>query len=127
MVRNAAIVMMREQGATYRQIGEQFNISFERVRQITIRAERKKKRIEEAPSLQSYFRIEDVPLEQLDLSVRARNCLKNGGCYTVGDAMKLTDAELFRMPNFGNRSLREWKMTLEKLKATFLLTRAENP
>jgi len=50
----------------------------------------------------------DTPLRQLELSVRAFNCLKNEGFNTIGDVLKCDEPELLRIPNFGRKSLNEF-------------------
>jgi DNA-directed RNA polymerase alpha subunit len=57
----------------------------------------------------------DVRVEELELSVRADNCLKNANVRTVADLVQTTEAELLRMPNFGRVSLREIKEVLATL------------
>ncbi len=52
-------------------------------------------------------------IEDLDLSVRSNNCLKNANIRTIGDLTKTTEAELAKTRNFGKKSLLEIK---EKLK-----------
>lgn len=49
----------------------------------------------------------DTPLDQLDLSTRSINCFKNEGLITIGDVIKLSEAELLRFPNFGRKGLIE--------------------
>lgn len=58
-----------------------------------------------------------APLEDLELSVRAHNCLHNMGCDTVGEAADKTDTELLRWPNLGRGSLREIREQIERVKA----------
>jgi DNA-directed RNA polymerase alpha subunit len=58
-----------------------------------------------------------IPLDEMDLSVRARNCLHNMGCQTAGEVADKTDNELLRYSNFGWRSLREVREQLARLKA----------
>ena len=48
-----------------------------------------------------------VPIEQLDLSMRAYNCLKRNGIKTTDDLIGLTQNEICELRNFGASSLRE--------------------
>ncbi len=54
----------------------------------------------------------DKPLEALDLSVRARNCLDTENIRTVRDLVTKTEAEILKVKNFGKTSLREVKQKL---------------
>jgi len=54
-------------------------------------------------------------VEELDLSVRAQNCLKAGGIVYVGDLIQKTESELMGMENFGRKSLKEIKDALTDL------------
>ena len=56
-----------------------------------------------------------VLVEELELSVRAANCLKTKGIRTVAHLAIMTEAELLRTPNFGRRSLNEIKEILATL------------
>lgn len=127
-IRNREIARRYAVGdVTYAALGREFGISRDRICQIVFRAERRaEKEMEAKQAYAQAKRIEDIPLESLDLPVRALNCFKNGrwdaqsrewicDCHTVGDAMKLKDSDLLRMPNFGKTSLREWKECLERL------------
>ncbi len=51
-------------------------------------------------------------IDDLDLSVRAYNCLKNAGIRYVGDLVKKTEAEMLKTKNFGRKSLNEIKLIL---------------
>lgn len=58
-------------------------------------------------------------LTELDLSVRATNCLKAANVDTLGDLVKYNRAELLKFRNFGKKSLSELEQLLEGLKLTF--------
>ncbi len=49
----------------------------------------------------------DTPIEQLDLSVRAYNCLKRSGLMTVGAVLEKSEEELLALRNFGEKSYLE--------------------
>ncbi|MEW6743002.1 MAG: DNA-directed RNA polymerase subunit alpha [Planctomycetota bacterium] len=55
------------------------------------------------------------PIEELDLSVRAKNCLDSENIATVGDLVRRTEAELLKVRNFGRTSLKEIKKKLMDL------------
>lgn len=54
----------------------------------------------------------DTPVTDFELSVRARNCLKKMQIRTLGDLLKITEAELLSYKNFGETSLIEIKQML---------------
>jgi DNA-directed RNA polymerase alpha subunit len=47
--------------------------------------------------------------DELELSVRSANCLKNEGIHYVGELVQKSEAEMLRTPNFGRKSLNEIK------------------
>ena len=49
----------------------------------------------------------DTPIEDLDLSVRAYNCLKRAGITRVGQVLEMTESDLLGVRNFGRKSLDE--------------------
>jgi DNA-directed RNA polymerase subunit alpha len=55
------------------------------------------------------------PIEELELSVRAANCLKAANIRTIGDLIVRTEAEMLAFPNFGKKSLDEIKAILESM------------
>jgi len=54
----------------------------------------------------------DVPIEDLDLSVRAYNCLKRAGITKVGQVLEMTEDDLLGVRNFGRKSLDELRDSL---------------
>jgi DNA-directed RNA polymerase subunit alpha len=52
------------------------------------------------------------PIEELDLSVRASNCLQNQGVKTLADLVKLTERDMLQIRNLGKTSLKEIKKKL---------------
>jgi len=56
-----------------------------------------------------------MPISELDLSVRAMNCLESAKIGVVGQLVQLTDADLLRVRSFGKTSLREVKRKLADL------------
>jgi DNA-directed RNA polymerase subunit alpha len=55
----------------------------------------------------------NTPVEELELSVRSSNCLKNANIKTIGELTRKTEDDIARTRNFGKKSLQEIK---EKLK-----------
>jgi DNA-directed RNA polymerase subunit alpha len=58
-------------------------------------------------------------VEELELSVRSYNCLKNANIQTIGDLVQKSEAEMLRTKNFGRKSLNEIKEILTNLGLTF--------
>jgi DNA-directed RNA polymerase subunit alpha len=58
-------------------------------------------------------------VEELELSVRSYNCLKNANIQTIGDLVQKSEAEMLRTKNFGRKSLNEIKEILASLGLTF--------
>src|SRR5207248_5786145 len=54
----------------------------------------------------------DMPIEELDLPMRAYNSLKRNNIVKVGQLLSLQDEDLLRMRNFGRKSLDEMKERL---------------
>jgi len=54
-------------------------------------------------------------IEDLDLTVRSQNCLKNENIVYVGDLIQKSEQYMLRTPNFGRKSLNEIKETLSKM------------
>jgi DNA-directed RNA polymerase subunit alpha len=57
-------------------------------------------------------RLADVPIEELELSVRALNCLKANDVTRVGQLVAMRQEELLTLRNFGQKSLDEIKEKL---------------
>lgn len=57
----------------------------------------------------------DKSIEELELSVRAYNCLKNATIKTLAELCSKTDAEMLKTKNFGRKSLEEIKKVLADL------------
>lgn len=56
----------------------------------------------------------NMPIEELDLSVRSYNCLKRSGMQTIRDLIETSDEQLIRIRNMGRKSFKEIKEKLEK-------------
>lgn len=56
----------------------------------------------------------DLPIEDLDLSERPRNCLKRGQVNTIGELLTRSEEDLMNITNFGQKSLDEIKQKLDE-------------
>jgi DNA-directed RNA polymerase subunit alpha len=54
-------------------------------------------------------------VDELELSVRSANCLKNDNIVYIGDLVQKTEGEMLRTPNFGRKSLNEIKEVLTQM------------
>merc|ERR1711918_258237 len=67
--------------------------------------------------------LEDLPFnknllrkdDELELSVRSANCLKNDNIVYIGDLVQRSEPEMLRTPNFGRKSLNEIKEVLKMM------------
>mgnify|MGYP001025893140 CR=1 FL=1 len=72
--------------------------------------------LEEAKPVDEKLReILNQPVEIIELSIRASNCLKNAQIKTIGELVRKKDEELLAYRNFGRKSLEEVKMRLKEL------------
>lgn len=60
----------------------------------------------------------NIPITELDLSVRASNCLETANILTVGDLVPKTEEQLLEIKNFGKTTLKEVKKKLAQLNLT---------
>jgi DNA-directed RNA polymerase subunit alpha len=67
------------------------------------------------PPLNPYL---EKPVEDLELSVRSANCLKNADINFIGDLAQKTDQEMLKTKNFGRKSLNEIKALLAEMDLT---------
>lgn len=81
-------------------------INFEEPEEATI-----EDKIEKLPFNRNLLR----KVEDLELSVRSANCLKNDTLIYIGDLVQKTEAEMLRTPNFGRKSLNEIKELLAEM------------
>ncbi|HNT56314.1 MAG TPA: DNA-directed RNA polymerase subunit alpha [Syntrophales bacterium] len=54
-------------------------------------------------------------VDELELSVRSANCLKNAGIHCIGELVQKTEAEMLKTKNFGRKSLNEIKEILQEM------------
>ena len=58
-------------------------------------------------------------IDDLELSVRSLNCLKNDGVEYIGDLVKKQETDMMKTPNFGRKSLNELKRMLNDMNLSF--------
>ncbi len=76
----------------------------------------------EEPAERAVNRLHEIlnrSVEELELSVRSYNCLKNANIQTIGDLIQKTEAEMLRTKNFGRKSLNEIKEILAGMNLSF--------
>jgi DNA-directed RNA polymerase subunit alpha len=67
-------------------------------------------------------KILSTPVEELELSVRSSNCLKNANIKTIGELTRKTEDDIARTRNFGKKSLQEIKEKLKEWNLTLGIT-----
>ena len=60
----------------------------------------------------------DRSVDELELSVRSHNCLKNANIRTIGELVQKTESEILKTKNFGRKSLNEIKDILQQMGLT---------
>ena len=70
---------------------------------------------EDAPSELPFNKHLLRKVDELELSVRSANCLKNDNIVYIGDLVQKSEAEMLRTPNFGRKSLNEIKEVLTQM------------
>ena len=58
-------------------------------------------------------------VDELELSVRSYNCLKNAGIRTIGELVQKSESEMLKTKNFGRKSLNEIKDILQSMNLDF--------
>ena len=66
---------------------------------------------EDSPVNENLFR----SVEDLELSVRSANCLRNANIRHIGELVQKTEAEMLKTKNFGRKSLNEIKQLLSEM------------
>ena len=69
---------------------------------------------EEQQTVNPLEKLLNLTIEELDLSVRAFNCLKRAGINTVEDLVQLTEEDFMKLRNLGRKSFEE---VLEKIQS----------
>ena len=67
-----------------------------------------------------------MPIQELELSVRASNCLESTKTETVGQLVRMTEADLLKIRSFGKTSLREIKRKLADIGLSLGMTETGN-
>jgi len=85
--------------------------------QIFIQFEEKEEPVEEAVEIRHDAVAEHLnkSVDELELSVRSYNCLKNANIRTIGELVTKTEAEMLKTKNFGRKSLNEIKEILQSM------------
>ncbi len=84
--------------------------------QIFINFEEPQQRVEEEKASELPFNRNLLrKVDELELSVRSANCLKNDNIVYIGDLVQKTESEMLRTPNFGRKSLNEIKEVLTQM------------
>ena len=71
---------------------------------------------------ESIRKLLNTSVEELELSVRSSNCLKNANIHTIGELTKKTEEDITKTRNFGKKSLEEIKAKLEEHGLTLGMT-----
>ncbi len=66
------------------------------------------------PKLEEMDKILNLPVNEMELSVRSANCLEEASIQTIGDLVEKTEVEMLKYKNFGKKSLEEIKQLLAK-------------
>jgi len=90
---------------------------------------------EDVPDIKEKEKKDDLPfspyllkkVDELELSVRSANCLKNDNIVYIGDLVQKTESEMLKTPNFGRKSLNEIKDVLSNMGLRFGMDVSEWP
>jgi len=83
---------------------------YERLKDLNNLIKKEMKKIEDL-----YFsKVLSMKVDELELSVRSMNCLKNDDIIYIGDLVQKSEGELLRTPNFGRKSLKEVQEILKE-------------
>lgn len=87
--------------------------------QIFIKFEEEVEEIEQAEDKLPFDKNLLRKVDELELSVRSQNCLKNDNIVYIGDLVTNSEADMLRTPNFGRKSLNEIKEVLASMGLRF--------
>jgi len=83
---------------------------YERLKDLNNLIKKEMKKIEDL-----YFsKVLSMKVDELELSARSMNCLKNDDIIYIGDLVQKSEGELLRTPNFGRKSLKEVQEVLKE-------------
>jgi DNA-directed RNA polymerase subunit alpha len=85
-------------------------VSFDEYRTYEVKEE-----VEEFPFNKNLLR----KVDELELSVRSANCLKNENIFYIGDLIQMSEGDMLKTPNFGRKSLNEIKELLAGMGLSF--------
>jgi DNA-directed RNA polymerase subunit alpha len=71
--------------------------------------------VEELPFSKSLLK----KVDEMELSVRSANCLKNENIFYIGDLVQRTESDMLKTPNFGRKSLNEIRILLNSMGLSF--------
>jgi DNA-directed RNA polymerase subunit alpha len=108
-----------EASKIYRKHINPFVQYYEIGREIPLDEEKERRRKEEEQYLVDLKRKLALPISELDLSVRATNCLKTEKFKTIKDLVSTNEAEMLEIHNFGKTSFKEVKKKLAELGLSF--------
>ncbi len=75
---------------------------------------KEEKPAEEEPDMELVQKVLDTPVEELELSVRASNCLNQSRIKTIRELVAITEDNMMNMKNFGKKSADELKQKLHQ-------------
>ena len=108
-----------EASKVYRKHINPFVQYYEIGREIPLDEEKERRRKEEEQYLVDLKRKLALPISELDLSVRATNCLKTEKFKTIKDLVSTSESEMLEIHNFGKTSFKEVKKKLAELGLSF--------
>ena len=76
-------------------------------------------RVSRAEELEEIRKYLDKSVNELELSVRAANCLRSANIKTISELVQKTEAEMLKYRNFGKKSLEEIKVVLNSMNLGF--------
>jgi DNA-directed RNA polymerase alpha subunit len=117
---------LRKQGKSFRDIAKELNVSIERARQIVMRAEKAAERYKKFAELKELCSVlikrSEVSAEilgksadDLNLSVRASTCLRNGKITTIGELISKPKSHIETFRNTGKKTIYEIEDALNEL------------
>jgi len=104
------ILQLRREGFTLRAIGKMFGVTGARIRQLEAKGVRILRREKERAGLP----YSSDSLKHLDLSTRARNCLRNINVATLSELMGIDAITLLRVRNLGVATLEEIEREIKR-------------
>lgn len=99
---------------TFKEIGKEFGVSKERVRQLICREMRRSEALYYINSLPPEAITINTLCDAGEMSERARNCLVNNGYNLLSELSSLSMLDLLRMPNLGRKKYHEVQDILKK-------------